>query len=69
MPYTVAKNAPRPVNGRFDRHQTLNAGADFKYGLTSNITVDATVNPDFGQVEADPSVPYYTPIPESEAAS
>ena len=32
------------------------AGADFKYRLTSNLTVDATVNPDFGQVELDPSV-------------
>ena len=31
-------------------------GADLKYGITSNLTVDATVNPDFGQVEADPSV-------------
>ena len=31
-------------------------GADFKYRLTSNLTVDATVNPDFGQVELDPSV-------------
>ena len=34
----------------------LDAGADIKYGITSNITVDATVNPDFGQVEADPAV-------------
>ena len=32
------------------------AGADLKYRLTSNVTVDATVNPDFGQVELDPSV-------------
>ena len=31
-------------------------GADLKYGITSNLTIDATVNPDFGQVEADPSV-------------
>ena len=31
-------------------------GADLKYGITSNLTLDATVNPDFGQVEADPSV-------------
>lgn len=31
-------------------------GADLKYRLTSNVTVDATVNPDFGQVELDPSV-------------
>jgi len=32
------------------------AGLDAKVGLTSNFTLDATVNPDFGQVEADPSV-------------
>ena len=31
-------------------------GADFKMGLGSNLTLDATVNPDFGQVEADPAV-------------
>lgn len=30
-------------------------GGDIKYGLTSNITFDITFNPDFGQVEADPS--------------
>jgi len=31
-------------------------GGDVKLGLTSNITLDATLNPDFGQVEADPAV-------------
>ncbi|HYT64377.1 MAG TPA: DUF5916 domain-containing protein [Gemmatimonadales bacterium] len=31
-------------------------GADLKMGLGPNITLDATVNPDFGQVEADPSI-------------
>ena len=31
-------------------------GLDAKVGLASNFTMDATVNPDFGQVEADPSV-------------
>jgi hypothetical protein len=31
-------------------------GADFKMGLGPNLTLDATVNPDFGQVEADPAV-------------
>jgi len=31
------------------------AGADFKVGLGSNLTLDATINPDFGQVEADPA--------------
>ncbi len=33
----------------------FNAGCDIKYGIGSNFIVDATVNPDFGQVEADPS--------------
>ena len=32
------------------------AGLDAKIGLTNNLTIDLTVNPDFGQVEADPSV-------------
>jgi hypothetical protein len=31
-------------------------GMDLRYGLTSDFTLSATVNPDFGQVEADPSV-------------
>jgi hypothetical protein len=31
-------------------------GADIKIGLGSNLTLDATVNPDFGQVEVDPAV-------------
>ena len=33
-----------------------NSGFDLKYGITSNITLDATGNPDFGQVEADQTV-------------
>jgi len=31
-------------------------GGDVKWGLTSNLTLNATVNPDFGQVEVDPAV-------------
>ena len=31
-------------------------GADLRYGLTSDLTLSLTLNPDFGQVEADPSV-------------
>ncbi|HRP07720.1 MAG TPA: DUF5916 domain-containing protein [Gemmatimonadales bacterium] len=30
-------------------------GADLKLGLSSSLTLDATINPDFGQVEADPA--------------
>ena len=31
-------------------------GADLKIGIGSNLTLDATINPDFGQVEVDPAV-------------
>ena len=52
-PYVVTKNVPR---ADFAHVQDITGGADLKYGVTSNITIDATVNPDFGQIEADPSV-------------
>jgi len=32
------------------------AGADLKVGLGPNLSLDAAINPDFGQVEADPAV-------------
>jgi hypothetical protein len=35
---------------------TYRVGGDAKINLTSNLTLDATVNPDFGQVEVDPAV-------------
>ncbi len=52
-PYVVTKNVPR---SDFAHVQDITGGTDIKYGVTSNITIDATVNPDFGQIEADPSV-------------
>ena len=39
-----------------DREAIYRAGADLKLNITSNLTLDATVNPDFGQVEVDPAV-------------
>ena len=35
--------------------QSFNVGLDGKIGLTNNFTMDFTINPDFGQVEADPA--------------
>jgi hypothetical protein len=32
------------------------AGADLKIGVGNNLTIDGTINPDFGQVEVDPAV-------------
>lgn len=31
-------------------------GVDLKYGVSSDLTLDVSVNPDFGQVDADPAV-------------
>ena len=62
VPFTVAKSSSVAVTGAppgsspWGRSQKISAGADVKYGITPNLTLDATVNPDFGQVEADPSV-------------
>lgn len=37
------------------RNALVSGGLDGKMGLSRNLTVDFTINPDFGQVEADPS--------------
>ena len=55
-PYVVAKNVSVDPAAGNARDSKLSGGANIKYGLTSNLTLDATVNPDFGQVESDPSV-------------
>ncbi|MEX2571219.1 MAG: DUF5916 domain-containing protein [Gemmatimonadota bacterium] len=38
------------------RQLSMRVGGDAKVGLGPNLTLDATFNPDFGQVEADPAV-------------
>ncbi len=47
---------------------TNSVGLDLKYGINTNSTLDITFNPDFGQIEADPSeinLTYYkTRFPE-----
>ncbi|WP_419950164.1 DUF5916 domain-containing protein [Candidatus Palauibacter sp.] len=59
-PYVLssATRAPGTADNPFysptDMRQTV--GGDLKYGITDNLTLNLTVNPDFGQVEADPSV-------------
>jgi len=54
-PYVVTKNVSARRTDAFARTQKQTIGGDLKYGVTSNLTLDATVNPDFGQVEADPA--------------
>ena len=46
-----------PADPFFDGSETdLRAGVNLQYGIGSNFSLDATVNPDFGQVEVDPAV-------------
>jgi hypothetical protein len=59
LPYAVAggtfKDAAAGDPYHDGRESNLGVGADIKYLLTSNLTLDATLNPDFGQVEVDPA--------------
>ena len=56
LPYAVGKASSGPSVPGEGTEGTGSLGLDAKLGLTSNFTLDATLNPDFGQVEADPSV-------------
>ena len=51
MPYVKGKYISQSEN-----NENFGAGIDGKMGVTSDFTLDYTINPDFGQVEADPSV-------------
>jgi hypothetical protein len=59
LPYVVTGSTFKdavsgdPYHG--SRDMRFATGADIKYLLTSNLTLDATINPDFGQVEVDPA--------------
>ncbi len=54
-PYLVTKNVSGPASKGYPRDQEFTAGGDLRLRLASNLMLNATVNPDFGQVEADPS--------------
>ena len=41
---------------REGQDHSLKAGLDAKIGITNDLTLDLTINPDFGQVESDPAV-------------
>lgn len=60
VPYVTsrAKSERAAPGDPYHSNQEINyrAGGDLKVNLTSALTLDATVNPDFGQVEVDPAV-------------
>ena len=51
LPYAKTKYVSEAV-----KNPSAGFGLDGKIGVTSDFTLDYTINPDFGQVEADPSV-------------
>jgi hypothetical protein len=60
LPYTVARvetrqaTAGNPLEHNADPDASI--GLDLKYAISPGLTLTATMNPDFGQVEADPAV-------------
>lgn len=59
LPYATGGFEAMPVEAGDPLNESLagrgNVGLDFKYGLGPAFTLSGTINPDFGQVEADPS--------------
>jgi hypothetical protein len=65
LPYVAARaeylQVPRSASADFDNPFRSGSdyfgdtGLDLKYRIGSNLTLDATINPDFGQVEMDPA--------------
>ncbi len=58
LPYAKSKFMPvsQAASAAGEKKFFTGAGLDGKIGVSSNFTLDYTLNPDFGQVEADPSV-------------
>jgi len=67
LPYVASssrRSGERDLNNPFDNGLNLagRVGTDLKVGLGSNLTLEATINPDFGQIEADPAEVNLTPF-------
>ncbi len=66
LPFTTTKaeythpSVGNPFNSGSRYHPDF--GADLRYGLNGNLVLNATVNPDFGQVEVDPAVVNLTDV-------
>ena len=59
LPYVLQRSTDPSINepefGADKIQNQTNFGGDLKYGITSDLTLNATIQPDFGQVEADPA--------------
>ena len=66
LPYVLQRETdPSLASSSFQKDEWdgfQNVGVDMKYGLTSDLTLNATLQPDFGQVEADPATLNLSPF-------
>lgn len=60
VPYALGQVSTSPIDAGNPLASSpdpgMTAGLDLKYAVASGLTLTATINPDFGQVEADPAV-------------
>jgi hypothetical protein len=59
LPYVLTRGEfvdPGPNPYRSDREGAVSGGLDLRFRATSDLTLSASINPDFGQVEVDPAV-------------
>jgi len=58
LPFDLGRSTfvPDSLANPDGRELFSSAGIDMRYGLSTNLSLNATINPDFGQVEADPAV-------------
>ena len=56
FPFALGRSTLSPGDSGSDHDLFSSAGLDLRYGLSSNISLNATINPDFGQIEGDPAV-------------
>ncbi|MGI4871596.1 MAG: DUF5916 domain-containing protein [Janthinobacterium lividum] len=57
-----ANHYPYHIQGQRDYSTSFNAGADVKWGINESFTLDATLIPDFGQVQSDNQVLNLSPF-------
>ena len=50
---------PKDINGNYDKYNNMTQlkkiGIDIKYNFNTDVSLETTINPDFGQIEADPT--------------
>ena len=62
LPYFLQRTVDYSQTGPEQRESIQNFGLDLKYGMTPDLTLNATFQPDFGQVESDPATLNLSPF-------